>query len=303
MFGRPLLDDNEVKVSMVAYNTKALIKVSNDDDTMDLVTYSELPANFEEICKENNSSDIIEVNPDILVTELNEFKENLVGVWVSSYDDTDAKSYLEFYKVVETDTYKIISMNLKDNGEINEVDQQIISTISEYENNNNFFELKNDSNRNIVELSMANNDGVYTLLGVGGPWTKCNSGECFSPRALSDLNTFLQSEAWVRSLKFVLWEPWGHGEEHDSKKGDAGGNVTVTRCVSGCKIHGPNDFEESEYEYTIEFYKDDNTKFVLSFNNEKYVIKQNGEQLETQELDDSDEIINGTTDIWDPDPF
>ena len=285
------MNDNILKHSMLSSNTKALITVSNDDDTMDIAAYTELPTNFDEICQENNSGDIIEVNPDILVTDLNELKANLVGVWVGGSDDPYAKIYLEVYQVDET--YSSILMNIKDNGEINDVyPPSAFFTISINQDNHNI--LKFDADGNMIELlSMANNEGVYTLIG-DALLTKCNSGQCFKPRELIELNKYLHNTETSRTFtsdeEQLLFQPKVTSDKLNN------GVLTWNSETSAENQDYESETAAENHDYEIDFYKTDKTKLVLSFNSEKYVIKKNDYGLETQALNELG--VPGTIKNW-----
>jgi hypothetical protein len=274
------MNDNILKHSMLSFNIKALITVSNDNDTMDTVSYTELPVNFDKICQENNSGEIIEVNPAILVTDLTVFKDKLVGVWVGGSDDPDAKIYLEFYKVDKT--YSSIFMNIKDNGEINDVDPpSVFFTISRNQDYHNIFTLKDTDG--IKELSMANNDGVYTFILADVFFSKCISGQCFKPRELIELNKYLHNTETSRTFtsdeEQLLFQP----------------KVTSDKLNNGV-LTWKSETDAEDHDYEIDFYKTDKTKLVLSFNSEKYVIKKNEYGLETQALNELG--VPGTIKNW-----
>jgi len=261
---------------------EAFIQVTNDDNRSSLVAYTEQPTNFDEIC--TTHGEIIEYSSDQFITDLNIFKEHLVGVWVGS-NDPDAKIYLEFYQV--NGVYNMIFMDIEDNGEINGGEVTPLTISNNIENTKTFvFTYSGRTPDGLAHTTMKNNGGGYTLLWGFQWYTQCNSGECFNPHDLIDLNTFLG----------------GRGVAVD-RDGDGRADITYTFKRDLTNINGgnmsvlrPND-SEKQYEYTIDFYEYDKTKFVLSFNDEKYVIKKVDEQLETQKLNGSGEIIP-TTETW-----
>ncbi len=276
-------------------NINGFISLDNMDNTMDVVAYTELPSNFDDVCKENGSGSIIEYSSEQFITDLDTFKTNLLGVWAGSVASQDLqgtgkKMYIDFNE--NNGVYNIIFTRVADSSV--DVIEEIIQFNLTIEKDSpptaqNYFVTQQEPSEldfNITKISMVRGmlRGNTIYLEVTdkkeedtkkedtkeedtkwGKFSKCVDNECPDTRALIDFNNFLKLNKFTDST-------------------DSTESMTFQLKDNGKINNGEIMIKGILQNYEINFYYDGqgdkyyNNKFVLNVGeptNEYYVIHKN----------------------------